>query len=53
MAEEYRRLQRQRARLGMVENRYYRDGRITEKEQRKLSKKYSKYNRKYRRAVRH
>lgn len=43
--QEYRRLSRQKSRLGRTENRYYRDGVLSSKEQGKLDKKYGKYRR--------
>lgn len=43
--QEYRRLQRERYRLYRSSNRYYNDGYLSEKERRKLARKYSKYRR--------
>ena len=50
--QERRRLERQQSRLGRSQDRYYRDGSISYKEQQKLDKKYSKYRRSVRKAGR-
>jgi len=50
--QERRRLERQQSRLGRLENRYYRDGSLSKKEQQKLDSKYSKYRRSVRKARR-
>ena len=50
--QEGRRLERQQSRIGRLQTRYYRDGSLSSKEQQKLDKKYSKYNRSVRKARR-
>ena len=50
--QERRRLERQQSRLGRLQDRYYRDGSLSNKEQQKLDKKYTKYRRSVRKARR-
>ncbi len=50
--QERRRLERQQSRLGRLRDRFYRDGSLSNKEERKLDKKYTKYRRNIRKARR-
>jgi len=50
--QERRRLERQQSRLGRLRDRFYRDGSLSNKEERKLDKKYTKYRRSIRKARR-
>jgi biopolymer transport protein ExbB/TolQ len=50
--QEYRQLQRKRAQLYRTRSRYSNDGYISNKERRKLQKRYNKYQRRVRRDTR-
>ena len=51
-SDEYTRLQRQRARLEALRDRYYSDNRYTRREERKYNRKSARYNRRITRANR-
>lgn len=50
--QEYRQMQRKRLQLNRTRTRYYNDGYISDKERRKLQKRYNKYQRRVSRDTR-